>query len=169
MRVLSIDPALRKTGFAVIERNDDESYRALTYGIIRNPPGILQSACLVNIRRALNEVIIKHKPEVCAVESVIYVQSYKTAITMGAARAAAVIAAADHDLPVFEYAPKRVKQAIVGKGAADKRQVAFMIRSILRLEEDPSPDAADALAVGMAHLYSGERINKLTGKQSNRL
>ena len=82
---------------------------------------------------------------------------------------AAVIAAADHDLPVFEYAPKRVKQAIVGKGAADKRQVAFMIRSILRLEEDPSPDAADALAVGMAHLYSGEGINKLTGEQSNRL
>lgn len=169
MRVLSIDPALRKTGFAVIERRDDDSFRALTYGIIRNPPAILQSACLVNIRRALEKVISKHSPEVCAVESVIYVQSYKTAITMGAARAAAIIAAADHDLPVYEYAPKRVKQAIVGKGAADKRQVAFMIRSILQLEEDPSPDAADAMAVGMAHFYNGEGIDKLTGKQVNRL
>lgn len=169
MRVLSIDPALRKTGFAVIERRNDETFGALTYGTIRNPPNILQSACLVNIRRALEEVISKHSPEVCAVESVIYVQSYKTAITMGAARAAAIIAAADRDLPVYEYAPKRVKQAIVGKGGADKRQVAFMIRSILRLEEDPSPDAADALAVGMAHFYNGEGTDKLTGKQVNRL
>ncbi len=169
MRVLSIDPALRKTGFAVIERRNDESFRALTYGIIRNPPNILQSACLVNIRRGLEKVINKHSPEVCAVESVIYVQSYKTAITMGAARAAAIIAAADRDLPIYEYAPKRIKQAIVGKGAADKRQVAYMIRSILRLEEDPSPDAADALAVGMAHFYTGEGTDKITGKQTDRL
>ena len=169
MRVLSIDPALRKTGFAVIERRDDESFKALTYGIIRNPPNTLQSACLVNIRRGLENVIKKHAPEVCAVESVIYVQSYKTAITMGAARAAAIIAAAERDLPVYEYAPRRIKQAVVGKGAADKRQVAFMIRSILRLEEDPSPDAADALAVGMAHFYTGEGTDKVTGKQTDRL
>ena len=68
---------------------------------------------------------------------IIYVQSHRTAISMGAARAAALIAAADHGLPVFEYAPKKVKQAVVGKGAADKQQVAFMVRALLGLDETP--------------------------------
>ena len=169
MRVLSIDPALRKTGFAVIERSGEKEFRALTYGIIRNPPKLLQSGCLVNIRGGLDEVIRKHEPEVCAVESVIYVQSYKTAITMGAARGAAIIAAASHGLAIYEYAPKRVKQAIVGKGAADKSQVAFMIRALLKLDETPSADAADALAVGMAHFYTGGGKDKLTGLETGRV
>ena len=92
----------------------------------------------------------------CAVEAVIYVQSYKTAITLGAARGAAIIAAASKGIPIFEYAPKRVKQAVVGKGAAKKEQVAFMIRALLSLEETPQSDAADALAVGLAHIYNSK-------------
>ncbi len=162
MRVLAIDPALRKTGFAVIERRGDDDFHVRTYGIIRNPPKLLQSGCLVNIRGGLDEVIRRHEPEACAVESVIYVQSYKTAITMGAARGAAIIAAATHGLPIYEYAPKRVKQAVVGRGAASKEQVAFMIRALLKLDETPSPDAADALAVGMAHFYAGAGSDRPT-------
>lgn len=169
MRVLSIDPALRKTGFAVIERRGEKEFKALTYGIIRNPPKLLQSGCLVNIRGGLDEVIGRHRPEACAVESVIYVQSYKTAITMGAARGAAIIAAAGHGLPIFEYAPKRVKQAVVGRGAASKEQVAFMIRALLKLDETPSPDAADALAIGITHFYTGGGTDKLTGEESGRV
>ncbi|MEM9018659.1 MAG: crossover junction endodeoxyribonuclease RuvC, partial [Verrucomicrobiota bacterium] len=92
-------------------------------------------------------------PEVCAVEGVIYVQSYKTAITMGAARGAAILAAAEHGMEIFEYAPRRVKQAVVGRGGADKQQVAFMVRSLLGLTETPPPDAADAIAIGIAHFY----------------
>jgi crossover junction endodeoxyribonuclease RuvC len=87
---------------------------------------------------------------------VIYVQSYKTAIVLGAARGAAIVAAAERGLPVFEYAPKRIKQATVGHGSADKGQVAFMIRSLLGLTETPGPDAADALAIGLTHLRSQE-------------
>jgi len=169
MKVLSIDPALRKTGFAVIERLGEREFKALTYGIIRNPPKLLQSGCLVNIRGGLDEVIERHKPEACAVESVIYVQSYKTAITMGAARGAAIIAAAGHGLPIYEYAPKRVKQAVVGKGGASKEQVAFMIRALLKLDETPSPDAADALAVGITHFYTGAGTDKVTGKETGRV
>lgn len=169
MRVLAIDPALRKTGFAVLEQRGPKNFRVLTYGIIRNPPKILQSSCLVNIRGGLNEVIEKHKPEVCAVESIIYVQSYKTAITMGAARGAVLIAAGEHGLPIYEYAPKRVKQAVVGKGSADKAQVAFMIRALLKLEETPSPDAADALAIGLTHFYMGEGVNKVTGEEAKQV
>ena len=162
MRVLAIDPALRNTGYAIIER-DGKDFRALAYGTISNKPKLLQSGCLVAIREAINAVIKKHQPECCAVEGVIYVQSYKTAIIMGAARGAAVLAAAEHGLPVYEYAPKRVKQAVVGKGAADKQQVAFMVRALLNLTETPDPDAADALAIGMAHFYMSESPTAATG------
>ena len=85
-------------------------------------------------------------------EGIIFVQSYKTAITMGAARGAAILAAAGRGLPVFEYSPREVKQAVVGRGGADKTQVAFMVRALLGLTETPAADAADALAIGLTHL-----------------
>ncbi len=161
MRVLAIDPALRKTGYAVIEEivadpRRGPEYRAITYGTITNKPKLRQSGCLVAIREQINDLILEYKPEVCAVEGIIYVQSFRTAITMGAARGAAIVAAAGHGLEVYEYAPKRVKQAVVGRGAADKQQVAFMMRALLHLTETPDPDAADALAIGMAHLYANQ-------------
>ncbi len=164
MRVLSIDPALRNTGYAVIEKittTDDgrklpqrQQYRTLTYGVVRNSSKLTQSECLVATRSELSAVIQEHQPTVCAIESIIYVQSYKTAITMGAARGAAMIAATEHGLKIHEYAPKRVKQAVVGRGSATKDQVAFMMRALLGLTETPPSDAADALAIGMAHFYT---------------
>jgi crossover junction endodeoxyribonuclease RuvC len=82
---------------------------------------------------------------------VIYVQNVRTAIIMGSARGAALIVAATHGLEVHEYAPRLVKQAVVGRGGAQKDQVAFMIRALLGLKETPPPDAADALAIGLTH------------------
>ena len=82
-------------------------------------------------------------------------QSYKTAILLGAARGAAILAAAERGLPVFEYAPRRIKQATVGRGAAEKNQVAFMVRALLGLTETPDPDAADALAIGYPFARAG--------------
>ena len=143
MRVLSIDPALRNTGYSVLESyqtpNGRTEYRAIDYGTITNKRQLSQPGCLCRIR----EVLFRRDKApstrgVCAVEGIIYVQSYKTAITMGAARGAAIIAAAEHGLEVHEYAPRRVKQAVVGRGGADKQQVAFMMRSILKLTETPS-------------------------------
>ncbi len=160
MRIISIDPALRNTGYALIERKDNPGrkpdYRAIDYGTIKNSPRLRQSGCLVAIREKIVELIVKHRPETCAVEGVIYVQSYKTAIAMGAARGAAIMAAAEHGLEIYEYAPRRVKQAVVGRGAADKQQVAFMIRALLHLTETPDPDAADAMAIGLAHFYAND-------------
>ncbi len=104
------------------------------------------------IHDRLAEIIHKHEPDCCAVEGVIFVQSYRTAITLGAARGAAILAAAGRGLPVFEYSPREVKQAVVGRGGADKSQVAFMVRALLGLTETPAPDAADALAIGLTHL-----------------
>ena len=153
MRVLAIDPSLRCTGFAVLEGGAGKT-RALEFGIIKNSDRLLPSSCLVAIRDRLAELIHKHEPDCAAVEGVIFVQNYRVAITLGAARGAALLALAERGVPTFEYAPRRVKQAVVGKGAAAKAQVGFMVRALLGLTETPSPDAADALAIGLTHLQS---------------
>lgn len=159
-RVLSIDPALRKTGYAIVE-GDGRDMRAIAWGVIQNKPALLPSGCLVAIREALSDVIRHHSPTVCAIESTIFVQSFKTAIVLGTARGAALIAAAEHGLPIYEYAPREIKQAAVGRGGAQKDQVAFMIRSLLRLRETPPPDAADALAVAITYFQNAASMRAL--------
>lgn len=157
MRVLAVDPAVRNTGYAVLE-GDARTPKVLDFGVISIPQSSAQSSALSAIRSHLFHLIRKWEPEEVAVEGIIYVQSHRTAITMGAARAAALIAAADHGLTVYEYAPRKVKMAVVGKGTADKDQVAFMVRALLQLRETPPADAADALAIGMAHLQASDPI-----------
>src|SRR5262249_23304893 len=121
-----------------------------------NKSAMRPSSCLVRLRDRLVELIRAHEPDCCALESVIYVQSYKTAIILGAARGAGILAAAENGLPVFEYSPRRVKQSTVGHGAAGKNQVAFMVRALLGLTETPDADAADALAIALTHLRMQE-------------
>jgi crossover junction endodeoxyribonuclease RuvC len=166
-RVLAIDPALRKTGYAVVEKRGAD-LKVITYGVIQNHPKLLTSGCLVAIRDQLAKVIREHSPTVCGIESTIFVQSYKTAIVLGAARGACLLAAAEFGLPIYEYAPREVKQAAVGRGAAHKDQVAFMIRSMLRLRETPPPDAADALAVGIAHFQNAE-AHRIQQREARRI
>ncbi|HEX3817862.1 MAG TPA: crossover junction endodeoxyribonuclease RuvC [Chthoniobacterales bacterium] len=158
MRVLAIDASLRNSGVAIIETNGGGKFHALHFGVIHNPSALPMSSCLVAIRDRLAELIHAHEPDCCALEAVIYVQSHKTAITLGAARGSAILAAAERGLPVFEYAPKRIKQATVGNGSADKTQVAFMVRALLGLTETPNDDAADALAIGLTHLRAQEGL-----------
>jgi crossover junction endodeoxyribonuclease RuvC len=156
MRVLAIDASLRNTGVAIVETNGTGKFHARYYGLIQNPARLPMSSCLVAIRNRLAELIQAHEPDCCALESVIYVQSYKTAIVLGAARGSAIMAATERGLPVFEYAPKRIKQATVGNGSADKTQVAFMVRALLGLIETPGADEADALAIALTHLRAQE-------------
>ncbi len=155
MRVLAIDASLRNTGVAIVDGNNGK-LRALYYGTIHNAAALASSSCLVAIREQLADLIRQHQPDSCALESVIYVQSHRTAILLGAARGAAILAAAEKGLPVFEYAPRRIKQATVGQGAAAKSQVAFMVRALFGLTETPANDAADALAIGLTHLRAQE-------------
>jgi crossover junction endodeoxyribonuclease RuvC len=155
MRVLAIDASLRNSGVAIVDANNGRAC-ALYYGTIFNTNSLRASSCLVRIRDQLSQLIRQHRPDCCALEAVIYVQSYKTAILLGAARGAAILAAAENNLPVFEYAPKQIKQATVGKGGAQKNQVAFMVRALLGLTETPASDAADALAIGLTHLRAQE-------------
>lgn len=153
MRVLAIDPSLRGTGFAILEKSGSK-VRVLDFGTIKNKAALLPSGCLVAIHERIGELIAQHQPECAAVEGVIFVQSYKTAITLGAARGAALVAVAARGLPIYEYAPRRVKQSVVGRGGAQKDQVGFMVRVLLGLTETPPPDAADALAIGLTHFQS---------------
>jgi crossover junction endodeoxyribonuclease RuvC len=125
---------------------------AIAYGVIRNKADISMPACLVEIHRQIADLIRLHSPEECAVEGVIFVQNLRTAMTLGAARGSALLAAAQHGIPIYEYPPRRVKQAVVGYGTAQKSQVSFMVRSLLGLAETPEADAADALAIGLTHL-----------------
>jgi crossover junction endodeoxyribonuclease RuvC len=155
MRVLAVDASLRGTGVAIVDGNGS-SARALYYGTIVNRQVLRPSSCLVAIHDRLAELIQQHEPDCCAMEAVIYVQSHKTAISLGAARGAAILTAAARGLPIFEYAPTRIKQATVGRGGADKNQVAFMVRAMLGLTETPDSDAADALAIGLTHLRAAE-------------
>ena len=155
MRMIAVDPSLRGTGYAILEKTGGK-LRAVDYGVIRNGDKLLPSSCLVAIHDRLAELVHKHEPVCAAVEGIIFVQSHRIAITLGAARGAAILALAERGLPIYEYAPRRVKQAVVGRGAAAKSQVAFMVRARLGLTETPPADAADALAIGLTHFQAQE-------------
>lgn len=163
MRIISIDPSLRGTGFAVLEKVGGKA-RALEWGTIKNAQSLLPSGCLVAIRAKIADVIDRHKPDAAAIEGVIFVQSYKTAITLGAARGVALVTAAEAGLPIYEYAPRKVKQSVVGRGGAQKDQVGFMVRVLLGLTETPDADAADALAIGLTHFQAWETAKMGAGE-----
>src|SRR5438445_8076334 len=129
MRVLAVDASLRNTGVAIVDANNGKP-RSIYFGTIHNASSMRSSSCLVAIRDRMVGLIREHQPDCCALESVIYVQSHKTAILLGAERGAALLAAAQNGLPVFESSPKRIKQSAVGRGAAGKDQVAFMMRAL---------------------------------------
>jgi crossover junction endodeoxyribonuclease RuvC len=151
--IIGVDPSLRGTGYALLAYNRSHE-KVLTYGVISNPAALTQSACLVAIHKAIDELIVEYRPSAMAIENVIYVQSYKTAIVLGAARGVAILAAASRGLAIHEYAPRKVKQAVVGRGGAQKAQVGFMVRALLGLSETPPADAADAIAIGLTHIQA---------------
>jgi crossover junction endodeoxyribonuclease RuvC len=148
--IFGLDPSLRSTGYGIIQV-EGRTTRALAFGVIKNSPKIVPSRCLVAIRREVCDLVQEYQPDAAAVEGIIYLQNYQTAITLGAARGAALLAFAEAGLPIYEYAPKRVKAAATGRGGAQKSQVSFMMRAMLGLTENPPPDAADALAIAMTH------------------
>ncbi len=157
VRIIAIDPSLRSSGYAVLEKSGGK-LRSIDYGVVKNPSSLLPSGCLVAIRERIAAVIAEHGPECAVFEGVIFVQSHRTAITLGAARGAALVAAAERGLPIYEYAPKRVKQSVVGQGGAQKHQVGFMVRVLLGLSETPQADAADALAIGLTHFQCAASV-----------
>ncbi|MCL5097567.1 MAG: crossover junction endodeoxyribonuclease RuvC [Candidatus Omnitrophica bacterium] len=147
--ILGIDPSLRSTGYGVI-RLAKPFPSTLAQGTIHCPREWPRSRCLARTAEVLREVIRKHRPTACAVEGLFFAQNLKTALIMGEARGACLLTAGEAGLEVYEIAARKVKQAIVGFGGAQKVAVAKMVQRILHLEKVPMADAADALALALA-------------------
>ena len=156
--ILGLDPSLRGTGFGLI-RLAKPVPQTLAHGTISCPAGWQRSRCLVKIVQVLRDVVKQHRPEVCVVEGLFYAQNLQTALVMGEARGAALATVAEAGLEIYELAPRKVKQAIVGYGAAQKLAVAKMVQRMLRLAQLPEPDAADALALALAHAQEQGRYS----------
>ena len=155
--ILGVDPSLRGTGFGVV-RLDKKNPVTLAQGTIQCPSKWTRTECLVTISKTLREVIAAHRPTVCAIEGLFYAQNPKTALIMGEARGAAMAAIAESGLEIFEIAPRKVKQSIVGYGNAQKIAVAKMVQRMLALDELPAPDAADALALALTYSQLNKRF-----------
>ena len=154
--ILGVDPSLRGTGFGVVQVSRSGAV-ALAHGTIVCHKDWERSRCLTFISQTLRTVLREHQPEVCVMEGLFFAQNLRTAIIMGEARGAAMAAVAETGINIFEIAPRKVKQAIVGYGAAQKLAVAKMVQRMLNLAELPGADAADALALALAHAQETSR------------
>ena len=154
--ILGVDPSLRGTGYGIIVPGKPHP-RTLAMGTITCPASWERSRCLVKISDALRGVIQEHQPTVCVIEGIFFVQNLKTALIMGEASGAAMAVIAEAGLDIYELATRKVKQAIVGYGAAQKSAVATMVQRMLNLAELPDPDAADALALALTHAREASR------------
>lgn len=153
MRVLGIDPGLTRAGWGVVEESGSRLH-VLEHGTIR-ADGDDVPAQLAALHRRLADVIARHRPDEMAMERLFVTRNQRTAIRVGQASGVVLLAAAEAGLPVAEYGPLQVKQAVVGVGNATKDQVTFMVRRLLGLAEKPdTADAADALALAICHLHS---------------
>lgn len=157
--VLGIDPGSRITGYGIIQVSGTET-RYLDSGCIRmgEQPMALR---LQTIYRGLTELVAQYKPDECAIEQVFLARNADSALKLGQARGAAMVAASNADLLVYEYSARQVKQAVVGKGSADKAQVQHMVQVILKLSRRPQADAADALGIALCHAHMQRGITQL--------
>jgi crossover junction endodeoxyribonuclease RuvC len=159
VRILGIDPGLRVTGFGVIDRLGGQ-LRYVTSGCVKTSGGELP-ARLKTILEGIAEVIAANRPEQAAVEKVFVNVNPQSTLLLGQARGTAICAALLAGLTVAEYTALQVKQAVVGNGHAKKEQVQAMVRRLLKLPGDPSPDAADALACAICHAHGGQGLGAM--------
>ncbi len=162
MRVLGIDPGSETTGWGVIE-GSARRYRLVGFGTVRASPRERFAARLLKISDGVEELIGRFRPDVCAVEEAFFAANARTALKLGQVRGVVLLAAERAGVEIAEYAPRLVKQTVVGYGAAEKHQVQEMVRVLLALRERPAPlDASDALAVAITHLHHAARPKAAT-------
>lgn len=154
-RWLGLDPSLRGTGWGVVHFTGDQP-ALVACGVWKCPPAWPRTQCLAKIATAMEGAIRDHRPEVCAVEALFFAQNHRTTLVLGEARGAALAGLACAGIPIYELAPRRVKLAIAGHGAAGKPAVGKMVKRLLSVQDDLATDATDALAVALAcaHLWN---------------
>lgn len=154
MLVLGIDPGTATTGYGLVA-SDGDVLKLVGYGVVTTAADQPLPARLQLLYRGLKEIIALHGPAEAAVEELFFSKNARTALTVGHGRGVALLALADAGLPVAEYKPSQVKQAITGYGQADKAQMQEMVRLLLEIPTIPKPDdAADAIAVAICHIHS---------------
>jgi crossover junction endodeoxyribonuclease RuvC len=154
MRVLGVDPGTLTSGYGMVVEEDHKLFHVVSGGI---SPSAKQPfpRRLKKIYEELEKIIDKHRPHVVVIEDLFVSKNIKSALKLGHARGVAILAAMNAGLPVFEYSPLEVKQAVVGHGKAEKKQVQLMVKALLELPKVPHPaDAADALAAAICHIHA---------------
>lgn len=163
--IIGIDPGTTVTGYGIIEVNNG-FYRAVDYGCIKPPAKQKLSDRYLIIFESVCELLEMHEPDVLVVETQYVRNNVQSAIKLGMARGIVILAAKRKGLPVFEYAPLKAKQAVVGSGKASKQQVQWMIQRMLNLAEPPHPeDASDALSLAFCHAQS----SRIPGNQKEEI
>lgn len=158
MRILGIDPGYATTGFGVLEAERGLT-RLVQYGVITTPPGLAFSLRLAMLHQDMEALLSGSKPQAMAIEELFFGHNVTTGIGVAQARGVILLAAAQAGVPIFEYKPMQVKQAVVGYGGASKHQVMDMTRRLLHLEKIPRPDdAADAIAIALCHARSSTSL-----------
>lgn len=153
MRILGLDPGTATTGYGIVDADDGE-FTAVTYGVIKTPAKMPMPQRLQIIHQELQQLLEEYKPDTVGIEEVFFGRNVTTAITVGQARGVLLLTLANAGLPIGEYSPPKIKDAVTGYGKADKAQVQLMVRNLLDLEETPRPDdAADGLAVAITHYH----------------
>lgn len=155
MIALGIDPGTATTGYGVVCQLPGGGLEKIAYGVIQTPAQMLMEKRLILLFDQIEQLILLHQPDACSVEKLFFQRNVSTAIAVGQARGVILLAVGRAGVPLSEYTPLEVKQAVTGYGAADKKQVQEMTRVLLNLDEIPKPDdAADALAIAICHLNS---------------
>lgn len=157
--ILGIDPGSRVTGYGVIVQQGTQ-LRYLASGCIRTAATDLPSRLKI-IYAGVSEIITQFQPALLAIEQVFMANNAASALKLGQARGAAIVAGVNADLPVFEYAARQVKQTVVGIGSAQKHQVQHMVKNLLALSANPQADAADALAIAITHCHLQQNLLRL--------
>jgi len=152
MRVLGVDPGLGITGFSIMDTKRNQTHLS-AFGTIKPKPKDSLPKRLNYLFEEMNKILDQFSPDVMAIEDAFYSKNVKSAMTLGQARGSLILAAAQADIPVHEFAPRKVKMSVCGNGAATKEQVSYMVTQILKLKDPPKPlDVSDAMAVGLCYI-----------------
>jgi len=157
MLVIGIDPGTASTGYGLVRQTQGGELELVDYGVFTTPSDQCTSKRLVKLYNDLSKLLALHQLDSGAVEKLFFQRNVSTAMTVGQARGVTLLALAQAGIPVDEYTPREIKQAVVGYGGADKKQIQQMVKTLLEMETVPRPDdAADALAVAICHLHSSQ-------------
>jgi len=166
VRIIGIDPGIATTGYGLVESDGQKSIM-LTFGCVTTSANLTTPERLEQVYQGLAEVVEKYRPDVMAVEKLFFAKNCKSVMQVGEARGVVLLAGRLAKLPIFEYTPLQIKQAVVGYGRAEKSQVQQMVKVLLGLPMIPRPDdAADALAIALCHAHTGSTAAAISRRGS---